>query len=190
MAIMGTVYTERKEAGQAIVAACRLLDGPEKSIDLGEYRGFPMQLNFNGAKFTVTMKQHLTYTAELSNDITGNIIRINNALEKMPQSLENHKQNLIRFQKELESAKEEAARPFPQEELMKKSTRLAELNIQLDQEEKTEEQIRNKKIRKPMKKRLQKKQNNFHLPVPIPPRQSPSRQADKCQNPFMQTLPS
>lgn len=138
MTVMGTVYTERKEAGQAIAAACRLMDDPEKDMDLGEFRGFPMQLNFNGAKFTVTMKQHLTYTAELSSDLTGNIARINNALEKIPQSLENHKQNLIRFQKELESAKEESARPFPQEEeLAKKSARLSELNIQLDQEEKS-----------------------------------------------------
>ena len=153
------------------------------------------------------------------------ITRINNALEKIPQSLENHKQNFIRFQKELESAKEEAARPFPQEEeLMKKSTRLAELNIQLDQEEKTEEQIRDKKIRKPMEKRLQKKQDkpirkiqnkmlqsrknlflfliqqpelppkrrqdNFRLPVPVPPRQSPPRSADECRKVPMQNPPS
>lgn len=137
MKVMGTVYTDRKEAGQAIVAACRLMEDPDKDIDLGSYRGFPMKLCFDGTKFKVTMKQHLTHTAELSNDIVGNITRINNALEKIPQSLENHQENLKRLHTELESAKEEADRPFPQEEeLTEKSARLAELNIALDNEEK------------------------------------------------------
>ena len=137
MTVMGTVYTERKEAGKAIVAACRLMDDPGKEIELGEYRGFPMKLCFDGAKFKVTMKQHLTHTAELSDDVVGNITRINNALEKIPQSLERHRENMARLHKELESAKEEAERPFAQEaELLEKSARLAELNTVLDNEEK------------------------------------------------------
>ena len=137
MTVMGTLYTERKEAGKAIVAACRLMDDPGKEIELGEYRGFPMKLCFDGAKFKVTMKQHLTHTAELSDDVVGNITRINNALEKIPQSLERHKENMARLHKELESAKEEAERPFAQEaELLEKSARLAELNTVLDNEEK------------------------------------------------------
>ena len=108
-----------------------------KEIELGEYRGFPMKLCFDGAKFKVTMKQHLTHTAELSDDVVGNITRINNALEKIPQSLERHRENMVRLHKELESAKEEAERPFAQEEeLLEKSARLAELNTVLDNEEK------------------------------------------------------
>ena len=137
MTVMGTVYTERKEAGKAIVAACRLMDDPGKEIELGEYRGFPMKLCFDGAKFKVTMKQHLTHTAELSDDVVGNITRINNALEKIPQSLERHRENMARLHKELVSANEEAERPFAQEaELLEKSARLAELNTVLDNEEK------------------------------------------------------
>ena len=137
MAIMGTVYTERKEAGKAIIAACRLMDDPGKEVELGEYRGFPMKLSFDGAKFKVTMKQNLSYTAELSNDVVGNVTRINNALEKIPESLQRHKENLDRLHKELESAKEEADRPFAQEqELAEKTARLAELNTTLDQTEK------------------------------------------------------
>lgn len=113
------------------------MDDPGKEIELGEYRGFPMKLMFDGAKFKVTMKQHLTHTAELSDDVVGNITRINNALEKIPQSLANHKENMARLHKELESAKEEAERPFAQEaELQEKSARLAELNTVLDNEEK------------------------------------------------------
>lgn len=137
MTVMGTVYTERKEAGQAIIAACHLMDDPGKEIELGEYRGFPMKLGFDGTKFKVTMKQRLTYSAELSSDVVGNITRINNALERIPHSLEMHRANLATFEKELQSAKEEADRPFPQEEeLAQKSARLAELNAVLDNEEK------------------------------------------------------
>ncbi len=137
MTIMGTVYTERKEAGKAIIAACRLMDDPGKEVELGEYRGFSMKLSFDGAKFKVTMKQNLSYTAELSDDVVGNVTRINNALEKIPESLQRHKENLDRLHKELESAKEEAERPFAQEkELAEKTARLAELNTALDQTEK------------------------------------------------------
>ncbi len=137
MTIMGTVYTERKEAGKAIIAACRLMDDPGKEVELGEYRGFPMKLSFDGVKFQVTMKQNLSYTAALSDDVVGNITRINNALEKIPESLQRHKENIDRLHKELESAKEEAERPFAQEkELAEKTARLAELNTALDQTEK------------------------------------------------------
>lgn len=137
MTVMGTVYTDRKEAGKAIVAACRLIDDPGKEIELGEYRGFPMKVMFTASKFKVTMKQHLTYTAELSDDIVGNIARINNALEKIPQSLEAHRENLVQLQGEMENAKEEMEKPFPQEkELAEKSARLAELNTAIDREEK------------------------------------------------------
>lgn len=96
-----------------------------------------MRLSFDGAKFKITMKQHCTHTAELSDDIVGNITRINNALEKIPENLQRHKDSLDRLQKELESAKEEAERPFVQEEeLAEKIARLAELNTALDQTEK------------------------------------------------------
>ena len=92
-----------------------------------------MQLHFDGAKFKVTMKQNLTYTAELSDDVVGNITRIHNALEKMPKNLEGHQLALENLQKELATAKEEVNRPFPQEEeLETKSARLSQLNIELD----------------------------------------------------------
>lgn len=138
MTIFGKVYTERKDAGEVIIKACKAMTDPDKPVELGEYRGFPMRLCFDGGKYKVTMKQNLTYTAELAGDsVIGNITRINNALEKIPQNLENHKRNLVTLQKELESAQEEAARPFPQEEeLAQKSARLTELNTALDNEEK------------------------------------------------------
>lgn len=137
MTIQGKVYTGRKEAGEALVAACQSIKDPEKPIELGEYRGFPMKLRFENGTFKVTMKQHLTYTAELSTDVVGNITRINNALEKIPENLERNRHRLETLQMELASAKEEAARPFPQEEeLEQKSARLSQLNKELDNEEK------------------------------------------------------
>ena len=137
MTIQGKVYTERKEAGEALVAACQSIKDPEKPIELGEYRGFPMKLRFENGTFKVTLKQHLTYTAELSTDVVGNITRINNALEKIPENLERNRERLETLQTELASAKEEAARPFPQEEeLAQKSDRLNQLNKELDNEEK------------------------------------------------------
>ena len=130
--IQGKQYTERKEAGQAIIDICTKIDDPEKTVELGEYRGFPMTLHFDRSKFKVTMKQNLTYTAELSDDPVGSITRINNALEKIPDNLKGQQERLTTLENALENAKEEAERPFPKEdELREKSERLNQLNAEL-----------------------------------------------------------
>jgi len=132
MTVMGQTYTERKAAGEAIIKACMLMDDPEKTVDLGEFRGFPMQLKCDGSKFRVTMKQHLTYSAELSDDAVGNVTRVNNALESLAERLEAQKARLTTLESELTNAKEEADRPFPKEdELREKSARLNQLNREL-----------------------------------------------------------
>ena len=133
MTVMGQVFTERKAAGEAILKACMLMDNPEKVVDLGEYRGFPIQLHCDGFKFKVTMKQHLTYTAELADDPVGNVTRINNALEGMAENLKRNEIRLTRLESELKNAQEEAERPFPkEEELRQKSARLNQLNRELE----------------------------------------------------------
>ena len=133
MTVMGQVFTERKAAGEAIIKACMLMSDPEKPFDLGEFWGFPMQLHCDGSKFKVTMKQHLTYSAELSDDPVGNIVRINNALEGMDEKIRQHETRLARLEGELKNAQEEAERPFPKEdELRQKSARLIELNRELE----------------------------------------------------------
>lgn len=133
MTVMGQVFTERKAAGEAILKACMLMDDPKKVVDLGEYRGFPMQLHCDGFKFKVTMKQNLTYTAELSDDPVGNVTRINNALEGMAENLKRNETRLARLESELKNAQEEAERPFPkEEELRQKSARLTQLNRELE----------------------------------------------------------
>ena len=111
---------------------------PEKPVELGEYRGFPMTLKFSKGTFQVVLKQNLSYTAELGEDVLGNITRINHALEKIPENLEAQKRFLTTLEGELVNAKEEAAREFPQEqELAEKSARLAELNAELDKAERS-----------------------------------------------------
>ena len=133
MTIQDKVYTERKAAGEAIVAACKSMTDPEKPIELGEYRGFAMRLALRAGSFQVSLKHRMTYTAELSEDIVGNITRINNALERIPKNLEANKQRLATLHTQLETAKEEAGRPFPlEEELAVKAARLSQLNTELD----------------------------------------------------------
>ena len=134
MTVMGQTYTERKEAGEAIIKACMLMSDPEKPMDLGEFRGFPMQLHCDGSKFRVTMKQNLTYSAELADDPVGNVTRVNNALEGMADKIQAHEARLVTLEKELVNAQEESERPFPkEEELRQKSARLTQLNRELEQ---------------------------------------------------------
>lgn len=171
--ILGKVFTERKDAGEAIIKACKSMTDPDKPIDLGKYRGFPMRLCFDEGNYKIKMKQHLTYTVELSDDKIGNITRINNALEKIPQSIENHKRKLETLQVELESAKEEAARPFLQEsELAEKSAVLAKLNIELGSGYKDNEQMELKNSEAPEEKSnrpsVLKKLQQYEQAVPGP----------------------
>ena len=114
MTVQGQTYTERKKAGEAIIAACQNMEDPEKPVELGEYRGFPMTLKFSKGTFQVVLKQNLSYTAELGEDVLGNITRINHALEKIPENLEEKKRFLTTLEGELVNAREEAARDFPQ----------------------------------------------------------------------------
>ena len=110
---------------------------PNQKINLGEYRGFPMTLSLSGQTFQVSMKKNLSYTAEIANDPSGNITRINHVLEKIPDQLRIQKEQLLTLQLELEQAKEEVKRPFSkEEELMQKSERLIQLNKELDLDEK------------------------------------------------------
>lgn len=137
MLVSGQLYTERKAAGEAIIAACKTMTDPNQKINLGEYRGFPMTLSLSGQTFQVSMKKNLSYTAEIANDPSGNITRINHVLEKIPDHLKTQQERLLTLQSELEQAKEEVKRPFSkEEELMQKSERLIQLNKELDLDEK------------------------------------------------------
>ena len=109
-------------------------------VELGEYRGFPMTLWADTAtqKFQVTMKQNLSHTIELGSDPVGNIARLDNALAAIAENLEQNKSKLENLNAQMEEAKLEVKRPFPQEqELAEKSSRLNVLRIALNMDGKS-----------------------------------------------------
>ena len=174
MLVSGQLYTERKAAGEAIIAACKTMTDPNQKIDLGEYRGFPMTLFLNTQTFQVSMKQNLSYTAEIANDPSGNITRINHVLEKIPDHLETQQERLLVLQSELEQAKEEVKRPFPkEEELMQKSERLIQLNKELDLDEKQTDQAPQEEKEK--KASILKALKQFETP-PISTQEKPNKE--------------
>lgn len=137
MTVMGTTYTEKKEAGQAIIAAFESLKDLSDKVELGEYRGFPMTLWVSDSGFSqklqITLKHTRSHTIEPGSDPFGNITRMDNVLEGMRDNLEQHRAALSNLNQQMEDAKVEVKRPFPQEaELAEKSERLAALNVALN----------------------------------------------------------
>lgn len=185
MIIQGQAYTERKKAGEAIIAACQRMTDPEKPVELGEYRGFPMILHFDKGTFQIKMKQNLTYTAALGEDVLGNITRIHHALEKIPNHLKAQKQRLANLETELDNAKEEAARPFPQEqELAEKSARLSQLNAELDRADKEKKQPEREETDDTLpaeKPSIRQQLAEFAAPLPV----SDSTQHSICRGPAL-----
>ena len=138
--VAGQTYTERKAAGQAIIDACTKITDVSQRVELGEYRGFPMTLWADTAtqKFQVTMKQNLSNTIELGSDLVGNIARLDNALAAIAENLEQNKGKLENLTAQMEEAKLEVKRPFPQEqELVEKTSRLNVLRIALNMDGKS-----------------------------------------------------
>ena len=138
--VAGQTYTERKAAGQAIIDACTKMTDVSQRVELGEYRGFPMTLWADTAtqKFQVTMKQNLSHTIELGSDPVGNIARLDNSLAAIAENLEQNKSKLENLTAQMEEAKLEVKRPFPQEqELAEKSARLNVLRIALNMDGKS-----------------------------------------------------
>ena len=134
MEIEGTVYSEKKAAGFAILEACRAMKSPDP-VPLGSYRGFAMELYFDplSREYKITLIGSLRHTATLGTDLYGNIQRLDNTLESLPSRLQNTQDHLTNTRRQLEEAKAAVDKPFPYEEdLTTKSTRLAELNALLD----------------------------------------------------------
>ena len=141
MKIGGIHYAEKADAGRAILEACRAMTSPDP-VQLGEYRGFGMILSFDSysKEYRVTLSGALSHTVKLGTDIHGNITRIDNGLESFEGSLKTCERQLADNQTQLESAKGEIDRPFPQEqEYAEKSARLKEVNILLNMDEKDHE---------------------------------------------------
>jgi hypothetical protein len=132
------VYIEKADAGRAIIEACRAMTSPDP-VPLGEYRGFSMILSFDSfsKEYRITLSGALSHTVPLGTDIHGNITRLDNRLDGFAEALRQCEGQLEGVQTQLEAAKGEVDRPFPQEqEYAEKSARLKELNILLNMDEK------------------------------------------------------
>ena len=144
MQVGGKSYTDKKEAGTAIIAMCKEIKGINASADVGEYLGFKLNVTFDSFnnKFVMNVKGAMSHPMEVGSDPLGNITRINNVLEAMPSQLEEAQMKLSNVKHQLETAKAEVDKPFSQEaELAEKLERLAELNSLLNMDEKGDDAI-------------------------------------------------
>lgn len=134
MVIDGYSYTEKAEAGQVIIEACKAKTTSEPT-PLGEYRGFKMELEFDTFEraYAVKLKGHFTHSVTLGTDVYGNITRIDNAVDNIEIRLHKAEEQLENTKAQFETAKVEVEKPFVQEdELKQKMARLTELNALLD----------------------------------------------------------
>ena len=141
MMVSGVSYSEKAEAGQAIINACKSMNSPD-AIPLGEYRGFQMELYFDTVQrnYVVKLKGETSRDVPLGDDAHGNIVRIDNGIERFEEALADTKNSLENTEKQFETAKQEIEKPFAkEEELRAKTVRLDELNILLNMDKKENE---------------------------------------------------
>ena len=141
MTIKGVTYDEKKTAGERLVLACSELPNAEEKV-IGSYRGFELSLRFDTfrSEYQAILKGQRRYTVPLGTDPLGNIIRLDNSLNNFPERITAAENELATLHQQQAAAQIEVEKPFPQEEeLAEKSARLAELNAQLDVDEKNHE---------------------------------------------------
>ncbi|RGF63285.1 helicase [Blautia sp. AF32-4BH] len=141
MMVSGVSYSEKAEAGQAIINACKSMNSPD-AIPLGEYRGFQMELYFDTVQrnYVVKLKGETSRDIPLGDDAHGNIVRIDNGIERFEETLADTKNSLENTEKQFETAKQEIEKPFAKEEEVRaKTARLDELNILLNMDKKENE---------------------------------------------------
>ena len=141
MTIKGVTYDEKKTAGERLVLACSELPNAEEKV-IGSYRGFELSLRFDTfrSEYQAILKGQRRYPIALGTDPLGNIIRLDNSLNNFPERINSAENELATLHQQQAAAQIEVEKPFPQEEeLAEKSARLAELNAQLDVDEKSHE---------------------------------------------------
>ncbi len=139
MEIKGKQYFEKDTAGEALLTMMKEAQGLEP-LKIGSYRGFDMSLTLEdfGRQYVMTLKGEISHKVELGNDVRGNLIRIDNVLGNIPGRIQAAQAQLVSAREQLETAKLEVGKPFPQEEELKtKNARLIELNAELDIEKQT-----------------------------------------------------
>ena len=133
------VFTDKKEAGTVLIDMCRNAKQPNTAVAIGEFQGFKMSVTFDSfsSKFSIALKGQLSHEVEIGADPLGNLQRLSNALDAMTGKMADVEQKLANVEHQLETAKVEVTKPFPQEaELSEKLERLAELNALLNMDEK------------------------------------------------------
>ena len=139
MMIGGKTYTDRKEAGTAILAACAGLKAVKSNGQIGEFHGFSLNASYDSfyQTYKLTIKRQCSYQIEIGKDVLGNLQRISNALTGIEKRLTEAEQKMENLLSQLATAQEEVEKPFPKEaELTEKIERLAELNSLLNMDEK------------------------------------------------------
>ena len=141
MYMPGGVVRDKKDAGDAILGLCKSMTTPDP-ISIGRYRGFDMELSFDtfSREYKITLIHQLRHTVTLGTDIFGNIQRLDNALGAFEERMAACVEQLENTHVQLENAKVEVQKPFPQEEELKSKTeRLNELNALLNLDKKENE---------------------------------------------------
>ena len=142
MKVGDKVYSDKKEAGTAIVEMCKAVQSANIATTIGEYGGFKMVVRFEWSKFKLSLKGQITHEMEVSTDAFGNITRINNKIGSMGKELSEAERKLANVEHQLETAKSEVQKPFAQEaELAEKLDRLNALNALLNMDEKGDEAV-------------------------------------------------
>ena len=134
MEIRGDQLTDKENAGAALLDACKEIRGKDP-VQIGSYRGFSLAVAFDPMwkEHTLTLKGQMTHRVELGTDARGNLVRIENALDKMPEHLRSVQDQLENLYNQQAAAKAEVGKPFPQEqELAAKTARLIELDMELN----------------------------------------------------------
>ena len=134
MEIRGDQLTDKENAGAALLDTCKEVKGKDP-VQIGSYRGFTMSVAFDSMwkTYTLTLKGQMTHRVELGSDARGNLVRIENALDKMPERLRSVQEQLENLYNQQAAAKAEVGKPFPQEqELAAKTARLIELDMELN----------------------------------------------------------
>jgi hypothetical protein len=135
MTVNGVTFKEKEPAAKALLESCKDVKGRNTDFPIGEYMGFKMSLRYEsfGQQINLLLRGAITYQVELGTDALGNITRINNALDKLHERLDGAKSQLANFNRQVEAAKLELAKPFEQAaELQEKELRLAYLNAELN----------------------------------------------------------
>ena len=160
MTVLGVPYFEKSKAGLAIINACKTINSSADTINLGEYRGFKTEICFDSFSriYRFILKGEISHSVDLGTDANGNIVRIDNAIKYMPSRLAVCKTELENAMLQLENAKAEVEKPFAfEDELKQKSTRLDELNTQLNLD------VGDEDIVDEVKDEIGIKENNLHI---------------------------